>query len=335
MTGERARRRGTHVDRRDGDPRVAGGRAGVGERLAGDGQELPRVVERVEREQQGAVGHAVPHFAVRSRPAGILQVQAAGAHDELADAVDRICHPGRALRREPFVHGVVRINHDVGAVGVQGVPQRLHGGEVVGAGGAEARPMPVREGALLGVRGQLRAQPLLLRRTHGHGDLVVQHHDVPRADVVAVVVVVDGSAGGAEVLVEARRVRGLVVLLAHRRPGPRLVPAPRRPIAGGVIGQRCVAVDVVPDREHGGAGIAVEHHRRGLIVRPIAARDVTGTDQLDGEGGGRDGEGARWDVGSRRQGHGGRASVFGARDEEQQGTGSTNGDDELPKTRFH
>src|SRR5204862_5563889 len=125
--------------------------SGIGECRTGDGDELPRVARGVEYELQDAVGRAVAHLAVRARVARILQIQAAGADDELADA-DGIGDGGRRLRGEPLVDRVVRVHDDIGVVRVERVPQRLDGRQVIGAGRADPGAMPVGERALLRVR---------------------------------------------------------------------------------------------------------------------------------------------------------------------------------------
>src|SRR5204863_5702366 len=125
-----------------GDSGGARGGPGIGECRTRDVDELPRVARRVEYELQHAVGRTVPHLAVRARNPRILQIQAAGADDELADA-ERIGDSGRRLRGEPFVDGRVRVHDDVGVVRVKRVPQRLDGRQVIGAGRAKPGAMPV------------------------------------------------------------------------------------------------------------------------------------------------------------------------------------------------
>ncbi len=198
----------------------------IAERLSGHRYELPRVGRRVERKLQDTVGRTVAHLTVGPRSSRFLQVLATRAHDKLAHALGRVRCPRRCLRCEPLVVVVVRVQHDVRAPVVQRVPQRLHGGEEVCPGGAEPRMMPIRECALLGVSGELGAQPLFLGRSGGHRDVVVQHHDMPRTQVVAVVVLRRVPRGRAEVLVVSRGARGLVILIAYARPRPRFIATP-------------------------------------------------------------------------------------------------------------
>src|SRR5437899_6046836 len=52
------------------------------------------------------------------------------------------------------------------------------------SGRGEGRTVPVRKRALSGIRGKLGPEPQLLRRPDGHGDPIVEHHDVPAAQIV-------------------------------------------------------------------------------------------------------------------------------------------------------
>src|SRR5205814_10434184 len=109
------------------------------------------------------------------------------ADDELANAllVRRAVWP---LRREPLVEMVVAHEYDVGAGVVERIPERAHVGERL-VTRAEQRVMPVGEGAIGRMRGEVGSEPLLLRgarvaaadRPAG----AVEHDDVPGAEVIA------------------------------------------------------------------------------------------------------------------------------------------------------
>src|SRR5256884_8421766 len=101
--------------------------------------------------------------------------------------------------------------------------------------------MPVGARAARRARGEIGAEPLLLCRPCGGRDAAVQHHDVPVAQVVAVVALAGGPRRRAEI-VEVRLGTALLVLdLAGRGAGARLMAAPGRvvalvePIPGAVV----------------------------------------------------------------------------------------------------
>ena len=143
--------------------------------------------------------------------------------------------------------------------------------------------VPDRKRALLRIRGQLGAEPQLLRRSNGHRDLIVEHHDVPGTKIVAVVIL-GGVAGEiAEVQKETRCRRLLVVVLADRRPRPRLVgSSPRWIVAVIEVGERCVAVGIIARGEHRGARVSVEQRPCGIVVGAITPCDIAGADQHRG-----------------------------------------------------
>src|SRR5256885_15854572 len=88
--------------------------------------------------------------------------------------------------------------------------------------------MPVGDRAARRARGEIGAEPLLLSRARGRRDAAVQYHDVPVAQVVAVVALAGGPSRRAEI-VEVRLGAPLLVLdLAGRGARPRLMAAPGR-----------------------------------------------------------------------------------------------------------
>src|SRR5438034_3443925 len=129
------------------------------------------------------------------------------------------------------------------------------------------------------MRGQIGAQPALLRRARAHVDVRVDHHDVPRAQVVAVVADPRIARRRAPVRVVTRRAgrRPVVVLVvAGRRAGARLVPAPGWIEAIHVVRQRPVWVGAITERGDR-ADDAVEHARRPFLAGARAIRDVART----------------------------------------------------------
>src|SRR5205807_8008482 len=111
---------------------------------------------------------------------------------------------------------------------------------------AEARVVPVRQGTRLRRGGEVRSQPLLLRRAGAHVDGAVEHDHVPRPEVVAVIAFGGIARGRPEVAEVARGARGLILLVAGRGSGARPVPPPRRPVTLREIGGRPVIDDVAP-----------------------------------------------------------------------------------------
>ena len=114
--------------------------------------------------------------------------------------------------------------------------------------------VPVGERAGVGVRGEVGPQPLLLHRPGGaaHDRAVrVERDEVPRADVEAVVPLRRIAREGAEVLVVARGVGGVVLVVAGNGLRARPDATPRRVVRGRVLRVRAVLVLVVAERQHG------------------------------------------------------------------------------------
>src|SRR4051812_2725066 len=153
---------------------VAGRGAAVGERPARLGDEAPLVAARMQGELEDAEGIGVADLAVRLYQARRSVVPATGADDELPDAAHRVRGSGslgrcrRPLWREALVAVGVPAQQDVGARGVEVIPQRRHLGVVADvSSGRPARMVPVRQRAGCRVRPEIRREPLLLRRAGG------------------------------------------------------------------------------------------------------------------------------------------------------------------------
>src|SRR2546430_5657616 len=110
------------------------------------------------------------------------------------------------------------------------------------------------EHTLLGVRREIGLEPRLLGRAHGGRDervVAVQHDDMPRTEVVAVITLAgipaeDARIAGAPIadIADSGGTRVVVVVAGHRvRAG--LVSAPARIVAILVIGERAVRVGAV------------------------------------------------------------------------------------------
>src|SRR5207249_9447115 len=87
------------------------------------------------------------------------------------------------------------------------------------------------------MRGEVSPEPLLLSRARVHRDVAVERHDVPGAEIVAVVSLGGIARRGPEVGEVVRGGRARVILVvAKRGRRARLVPAPARGVADLVIG---------------------------------------------------------------------------------------------------
>ena len=267
---------------------VAQGAPGIGERLPGDGDELPGVRARVQGELEHPPRAGIPYLAVRHRRrTTTVEAGATGAHDERADAVGRVEHGSRVLRREALIAVLVAVHHDLRAVRVQGVPQRLIP-RVTGDVDAGDEPglVPIGERAAPAVEREVAAQPLHLGRAWRDVELAVDGDDVPIAEVVAVITFGGIARGRAEVA-EIPGGRAIAVfMVAGHRPGPRFVPSPRRVVVVRVFGGGTHLVGVVAQREHG-ARDAVQQIRGERVSVLRAVGDITGTHQDRGTGRGR------------------------------------------------
>ena len=136
---------------------VAGGRAAV-EHGSARRAEGPVVASVMKRQEQHAEVVVVDRLHVRLRGAHFKQRLPAAADDELADAFAGGDLRG-ILRREALVHMVVAVEDDVGVRRVEGVPEGRHARAVADPSRAEARVVPVGEGALVGVSGEVALQP--------------------------------------------------------------------------------------------------------------------------------------------------------------------------------
>src|SRR6185436_11591731 len=135
--------------------------------------------------------------------------------------------------------------------------------------------------------GQVGLEPNLLDRAEcgGHeARIAVQHHDVPRAEVEAVVALGRIAGRGSEV-VEVRDGRGarIVFTIADHRIRAGLVAAPGWVVTVLEVRGRAVWIRVVAEGEDG-ALHGVEYRRRGLVVGAVAPGDVAGQEQRNARG---------------------------------------------------
>src|SRR5437660_6438426 len=256
---------------------VARSRAGVGERLTGDRDVLPGVGPGTERQLEDAE-RAGAHLAVqRRRRAGGPGALTARAHDKLADPERRVGHAVGRLRREPLVQVLMPIEDEVGPGRVQARPQLAVGGgrpDSARVGREEQRLVPDGELTLLGARREIAREPRHLRRERGARQIVVQHDDVPVAQVVAVIAEPARPHPQPEVVVRRGRALDRVLVVAERGARAVAVPTPGRVVAVRVIGGGAHRVGVVAQGKHR-ARDGVEQLRRGLGVGVGAGGGIT------------------------------------------------------------
>src|SRR3954471_1490865 len=208
---------------------VAAARAGVVEELTRDRSEVPVVGRRMESELEHAERRAVVDHAGRldAVRVDVVDVAAAGADDELLDAVRFVRHAHRRLRQEALVEVRVPCEHHVAAVLVE---RRPHGPEGVAEGGSvelarvggEQGVVHEHELALVRVCRHVGTQPLLLwaagSTARGARAAAVGVHrvDPPAADVEGVIPAAPGAgatghvAPAVEVVEVPARVRAWV-----------------------------------------------------------------------------------------------------------------------------
>ena len=143
-------------------------------------------------------------------------------------------------------------------------------------------------------RGEVGAQPRLLRRARGGGDVgavAVQHDDVPGARVEAVVTLGRVTRGGAEIAeVAGSRAARVVLVIAEHRCRTGLLPSPRRVVAVVVYRRRTAGIGGITEGEDGPRH-GIENGGRRFVVAAVAAGNIAGAHQHDGrrcrDGGGR------------------------------------------------
>ena len=179
--------------------------------------------------------------------------------------------------------------------------------------------VPVGQGALVRVGGQIGPQPSLLLGSPGaphHAAVAVEHDHVPGPGVVAVPALARGPGRGAEVAEVPGGTGGPVLVVAGRRPGAGLELAPGRPVAGRELAGASPPVDVVPQRGDRSAG---RRHQSGggRVAHRGAVGDVTGGHQ-DGSGRLRRRDGHQPGPDHRQDGDQARGATTGKWDEPQQ-----------------
>jgi hypothetical protein len=210
----------------------------------------------------------ISDLGVGDRSLEATQALAAGPDHELTDAAAGIAVAIRVLERETLIVVVVPDDDDIRADLVEQVPERTYSLRVAVLTGAEERVVPVGDRAECVARRQVGREPLALRiGLVATADLIaqaVEDHDVPVAQLVAVVALARLTSSGAEVGEVGARARGVVVMVAGRGTCPRLICSPSRVVAVRELLTSPVGVGVVAGGEHG-SGNAIDEVR-GLLV---------------------------------------------------------------------
>src|SRR4051812_25340576 len=136
----------------------------VGEGVAGDGQELPRVAIDIEHEPDDTVARAVARLAAGDERAGeTIMAVAAGADYEAARSAG-IERAIRILGGEALIEMIVPGQDDIDAAILERPPQVAHERLAsVHRARREPRMVPVRERTGGAVCREIRTQPALLR----------------------------------------------------------------------------------------------------------------------------------------------------------------------------
>ena len=95
-------------------------------KFAHGGDELPAIRCGVQSQFEYPEGAPVPDLAVRKKRPCTVVALAAGADDELSDAVLLIDDAGGCLGSEALVVMLVSVNDNVGPRCVERIPKRLH-----------------------------------------------------------------------------------------------------------------------------------------------------------------------------------------------------------------
>src|SRR6185295_2563177 len=161
-------------------------------------------------------------------------------------------------------------------------PEGVIGGIVAVLPRREAGMMPVGEGASAGMSGEVRRQPLELRRAGSAaaniGAVRVEDDDVPGAELVAVIAPGPLAGGGTEIIEVTGGARRSILVIARRRAQQRAQPSPRRMERRQVLRQSAVEVLVVSQQQHGVETVPDQQVRRRSLAatgsRAIAAVEV-------------------------------------------------------------
>ena len=121
-------------------------------------------------------------------------------------------------------------------------------------------------------------KPLVLRRAGSGRHIAIERHDVPGANIVAVVPKTRRACDRAEVGIVGDGRRRVVLVVARRWARPSLVASPRHVVAVTVLVSGAGFVRVIAGREDHAAD-RIQKSRRFFGPRVAALRDVAGADE--------------------------------------------------------
>src|SRR3954468_10311998 len=182
---------------------VADRAADVGERITVRRVVAPLIVAPVQRQLEDPERRVMEDDAVGVGEVAVVERLAAGSDDEAADSAGAVKGAIGVLRLQALVEVLVPGEHEVRAGVVERLPEgdRLLGpAPFLARERAEQRVVPEGQGARPAVAGEIRGEPLLLRRPEAAASryvvaVGVQRDDVPRADLEAVVAAPHAIAG--------------------------------------------------------------------------------------------------------------------------------------------
>src|SRR5688572_1359664 len=153
-------------------------------------------------------------------------------------------------------------DYELGALRVEQLPDGRHAVRAAVVTRAEARPMPDRQRALVGVGIEVVLEPvvLLVEASRALRAFARQRVDPPRPEVIAIPAPIERTGELAEVAEVALGVGVVVVVVVARdRSGALLELAPCRCIAAGVVAARAVGVNVVAGGERPRGRVGIEN----------------------------------------------------------------------------
>jgi hypothetical protein len=110
-------------------------------------------------------------------------------------------------------------------------------------------------------------------------DVAVQRQDMPRTQIVTVKSPPRGTGIGAEIFEIGLGLPRLVIVVAGRRPGSLLVPAPTRAVTIAETLRRSFGIGIVAGGKNRAANFVQQLRRRLALIVALATGDVAGADQ--------------------------------------------------------
>ena len=195
----------------------------------------------------------VSYFTVRLNNVESVKTPSARADDKLANSI-RVCYTGGGLWAKPLVEVIVTGEDHVGLIILQGLPNGAHEPIVAVSSRTEQRMVPISQRTLGRIRGQIGAQPQLLRRTRlTTADLctiAVERDQVPNAQVETIIPFVRWAGGHAKITKITGRACGVIFVVACSRKSDRLELAPGWFIGFLELVQRAILILIIAHRQH-------------------------------------------------------------------------------------